>query len=125
MIVSIVFRHGAENKCLRNWINSQSYELQKYTQKITRVQVVISRISHHKKYSSSVQCHISIHASGRKYIDIYEKNGSEGIAFNRAYDRVCSELSHQYSRKSFYRRDLKDIIIQSESYLNENSQLIS
>jgi len=118
MIVSIVFRDGVENRCLRNWINAQCNTFKKYTQDITRVQVVISRVSHHKKSSSSIQCHISIHAAGRKYIDIYEKHSSEGIAFNRAYDRSCSELSRKYSRRSFDRRGLENVTTQLETYLN-------
>lgn len=125
MIVSIVFRHGVENRCLRNWISAQCYEFQKHTQYITRVQVVISKISHQKKTSSSVQCHISIHASGRKHIDIYEKHSSEGITFNRAYDRACSELSRLYSRRNLNRRELENFMIQTEAYLNENTQFIS
>jgi hypothetical protein len=79
-------------------------------QDVARVQMVLSRIGHHKKPSSLVQCLISISASGRKYID-----------FNRAYNRFCSGLSHAYSRRSFYRCDL----VISSFNRNEKSQFIS
>ena len=115
MIVSIVFRHGTENKHLRNWINTQCFEFEKYTQDITRVQVVISKISHHKS-SSLLQCHISIHASGRKYIDIYENQSNENVAFNRAFDRACEELSQQYSGRGFERRNSNYLMNQTESH---------
>lgn len=114
MIVSIVFRHVEKNKYLRNWINTQCFEFEKYTHNITRVQVVISRISHQNKSSSCVQCHISIRAAGRKYIDIYEKHNTEGIAFNRAYDRACAELSQQYSRQDFNRHDIEIFLNKAE-----------
>jgi len=120
MIVSIVFRHGTENKHLRNWINTQCFEFEKYTQDITRVQVVISKISHHKS-SSLLQCHISIHASGRKYIDIYEEQSSESVAFNRAFDRACAELSQQYSGRGFDRRNTVKLLNQTESLLYGSS----
>ena len=118
MIVSIVFRDGVENKYLRKWINAQSNTFKKYTQDITRVQVVISRVSHHKNTSSYIQCHISIHAAGKKHIDIYEKHSSEGIAFNRAYDRACAELSKKYSGKNFDRRRLNSLVSQTGVYAN-------
>ena len=117
MIVSIVFRRDIENKYLRNWIEAQCFEFQKYTQDITRVQVMLSRISHHKKSSTSFQCHISIHATGRKYIDIYEKHCNAGVAFNRAFDRVCAELSQEYSAKKFDRRNAIKFLAATESYL--------
>jgi len=119
MIVSIVFRHGTENKHLRNWINTQCFEFEKYTQDITRVQVFISKISHHKS-SSLLQCHISIHASGRKYIDIYEEQGSESFAFSRAFDRACAELSQQYSGRGFDRRNAIHLMNKTESYLYDS-----
>ncbi|MFK5950436.1 MAG: HPF/RaiA family ribosome-associated protein [Methylococcales bacterium] len=118
MIVSITFRHGTENRYLRNWINTQCFEFEKYTQDITRVQVVISRISHHKNSTSNVQCHISIHAAGRKYIDVYENNGTEGVAFNRAYDRICSELSQLYSGREFHRHSVISFLKNSKLYFN-------
>lgn len=117
MIVSIVFRHAKENKHLRHWIETQCNELQKYTQNITRVQVVISRISHHKNSPSSLQCHISIQASGRKYIDIYEKHSGEGVAFNRAYERASAQLSQQYSGRGFSRRQINNDLEQLKEAL--------
>jgi len=118
MIVSIAFRHGTENRHLRNWINTQCLEFEKFTQDIIRIQVVLSRISHHKKSASNVQCHISIHAAGHKYINVYENHGTEGIAFNRAFDRVCSELSQRYSRREFRRHSLISYFNKSEINLN-------
>lgn len=125
MIVSIVFRHTKENKHLRHWIETQCYELQKYTQKITRIQVVITRISHHKNSPSSLQCHISIQASGRRYIDIYEKHSNDGIAFNRAYDRASSQLSQQYSARQYNRRQINDSLYQLEEPGSDETKLIS
>jgi len=104
MIVSITFRHGTDISRLRHWVNQKCYDLTKYTQQINRVEVVFSKESHRENSASSITCHISVHASGRKQFDVFGHHRDEATAFSDTLDRIIAKLSHHYSGRGLRRR---------------------
>ena len=99
MIVSITCRHGTEAHVGRNDIGRELIALSRYVPTITRLQAVFSKETHHRNSEDLVTCHLSIHMPNRRPIDIYEQQPSELQAFDKARERVVSQMTRSYSSK--------------------------
>lgn len=94
MIISISFRHGTENKALRNRAAAECKTLQRFMPGVTRAEVVFYRQTHHRKYAELITCHISVKAAQKRSFNIYEHQANEVFAFDHALERIKLELAH-------------------------------
>jgi ribosome-associated translation inhibitor RaiA len=101
MVESITFRHGTENKFLRQFVRSECQKLTQFLPSITSVNVVISRESKQRPSKNRMSCHISIHAANKQNVDIYEQQPSELQAFDCALERAIAKLSRYHEQKSY------------------------
>jgi ribosomal subunit interface protein len=93
MIVNITFRHNTKLDGLDQWVESQIKKLERFASKITQISIVFSKVSNKKNSTSSVRCHISLHAPEKVNIDIYENKSNSNYAFNSAYEKMINALS--------------------------------
>ena len=114
MIVSVTFRHQTESKAFRRRVKTDCMTLTKILPTINRIKVNFYYESHNK-ISDLITCHISITASYKQHLDIYEHQSCETIAFDRALQRICSKLLRMKSCNSMYP-------IMDSRYLHERSQ---
>ena len=109
MIISITCRHGTEDKKFRHHVASELILLLRCMSTITRIQVVFSKETHHKKNGDLVTCHLSIHVPNKNQIDIYEHWPNKNMAFDWAQERAVSTLSRLASCNSKFIKESYDV----------------
>lgn len=99
MDISITFRHSDANPHLMRLIEDQIPGLNKFRIEIIRLAVVVDVVGNADKL-----CHISLRATDKMLLEVYETNPGVVSAVTKAFDamedKLHSQLSHRKARHS-------------------------